>query len=111
MPHIESTQPNQAGCYKPRHDSWTIAAGLVGLGALYMWHVNSAMKIVPEEARKLSPHRWTSWTVAETSFQGCSLTEGFKGTLQGSTNKLFAIGHVAYSSRPGWAGCSLYVAC
>ncbi|KAJ5846909.1 hypothetical protein N7534_010578 [Penicillium rubens] len=39
--------------------TWLIAAGLVGLGALYMWHVNSAMKIVPEEARKLSPHRWT----------------------------------------------------
>jgi hypothetical protein len=53
MPHIESTQPNQAGCYKPRHDSWT---------------------------------------VAEYFFQGCSPTEGFKGTLQGSTNKLFAIG-------------------
>ncbi|KAJ5487790.1 hypothetical protein N7530_002090 [Penicillium desertorum] len=39
--------------------TWLIAASLVGLGALYMWHVNSAMKIVPEEARKLSPHRWT----------------------------------------------------
>lgn len=39
--------------------TWLIAASLVGLGALYMWHVNSAMKLVPEEARKLSPHRWT----------------------------------------------------
>ncbi|KAJ5385196.1 hypothetical protein N7517_003107 [Penicillium concentricum] len=36
-----------------------LAAGLAGLFALYMWHVNSAMKVVPEEAQKLSPHRWT----------------------------------------------------
>lgn len=36
-----------------------ITTGLAGLGALYMWHVNSAMKVVPEEAQKLSPHRWT----------------------------------------------------
>lgn len=36
-----------------------IAAGLAGLAALYMWRVNSAMKVVPEEAQKLSPHRWT----------------------------------------------------
>ncbi|KAG0158870.1 hypothetical protein PDIDSM_69340 [Penicillium digitatum] len=36
-----------------------IAAGLIGLCALYMWRVNSAMKVVPEEAQKLSPHRWT----------------------------------------------------
>ncbi|KUM59460.1 hypothetical protein ACN42_g7670 [Penicillium freii] len=36
-----------------------IATGLAGLGAFYMWHVNSAMKGVPEEAQKLSPHRWT----------------------------------------------------
>ncbi|CAI7647667.1 unnamed protein product [Penicillium glandicola] len=36
-----------------------IAAVLAGLGALYMWRVNSAMKVVPEEAQKLSPHRWT----------------------------------------------------
>ncbi|CDM33293.1 hypothetical protein DTO013E5_9124 [Penicillium roqueforti] len=36
-----------------------IVASLAVLGALYMWRVNSAMKVVPEEARKLSPHRWT----------------------------------------------------
>ncbi|KAJ5944775.1 hypothetical protein N7516_004943 [Penicillium verrucosum] len=36
-----------------------IATGLAGLGAFYMWRVNSAMKAVPKEAQKLSPHRWT----------------------------------------------------
>lgn len=36
-----------------------IATSLAGLGAFYMWRVNSAMKVVPEEAQKLSPHRWT----------------------------------------------------
>jgi hypothetical protein len=41
--------------------TFLIAAGLTGLGALYLYmsHVNSAMKVVPEEAQKLSPHRWT----------------------------------------------------
>ncbi|KAL3493093.1 hypothetical protein BJX62DRAFT_90594 [Aspergillus germanicus] len=29
------------------------------LGILYLYHVNRAMCIVPEEARRLSPHRWT----------------------------------------------------
>ncbi|KAJ5157415.1 uncharacterized protein N7482_008515 [Penicillium canariense] len=29
------------------------------LAALYLYHVNAAMKRVPEEARKSSPHRWT----------------------------------------------------
>jgi hypothetical protein len=28
-------------------------------GLLYLWHINSAMKRVPEEATKLSPRRWT----------------------------------------------------
>ncbi|KAJ5959766.1 uncharacterized protein N7479_006916 [Penicillium vulpinum] len=36
-----------------------IVVGLAGLAALYMWRVNCAMKVVPEEAQKLSPHRWT----------------------------------------------------
>ncbi|OQE46654.1 hypothetical protein PENCOP_c001G05244 [Penicillium coprophilum] len=36
-----------------------IVAALAGLFALYMWRVNSAMQVVPEEAQKLSPHRWT----------------------------------------------------
>lgn len=31
----------------------------LALGALYGWHINRAMKIVPGEATKLSPHRWT----------------------------------------------------
>lgn len=37
---------------------WLIAAGLT-LGALYLWRVNSVMKVVPKEAHKLSPNRWT----------------------------------------------------
>ncbi|KAJ5083661.1 hypothetical protein N7456_013088 [Penicillium angulare] len=32
----------------------------VGLAVLYLYHVNSAMKRIPEEARKLSPQRWTT---------------------------------------------------
>ncbi|KAJ5162983.1 uncharacterized protein N7500_004813 [Penicillium coprophilum] len=36
-----------------------IVAALAGLFALYLWHVNSAMQVVPEEAQRLSPHRWT----------------------------------------------------
>lgn len=31
----------------------------LGLAALYLYHVNSAMKVVPEEAHRLSPRRWT----------------------------------------------------
>ncbi|CAI7652019.1 unnamed protein product [Penicillium bialowiezense] len=37
---------------------WIFAAILL-LGALYLWHVNRVMKRVPDEATKLSPHRWT----------------------------------------------------
>jgi hypothetical protein len=37
----------------------SLIASLAGLVALYMWRVNAAMKVVPEEAQKLSPHRWT----------------------------------------------------
>jgi hypothetical protein len=29
------------------------------LGVLYIYHVNHAMCDVPEDARNLSPHRWT----------------------------------------------------
>ncbi|KAJ5184726.1 3-beta hydroxysteroid dehydrogenase/isomerase [Penicillium cf. griseofulvum] len=36
-----------------------LIAGLAGLVALYMWRVNAAMKVVPEEAQNLSPRRWT----------------------------------------------------
>jgi len=36
-----------------------ILVSLLGLAALYLNHVNSAMKRVPEEAHKASPHRWT----------------------------------------------------
>jgi putative NADH-flavin reductase len=32
---------------------------LVGLVVLYLYHVNRGMSEVPEEARLLSPHRWT----------------------------------------------------
>lgn len=32
---------------------------LLGAVALYLYHVNAAMKRVPDEARKSSPHRWT----------------------------------------------------
>lgn len=35
-----------------------LASALV-LAALYFNHVNTAMKRVPEEAQKASPHRWT----------------------------------------------------
>jgi nucleoside-diphosphate-sugar epimerase len=38
---------------------WIIVASVLGLAALYLNHVNSAMKRVPEEAHKASPHRWT----------------------------------------------------
>lgn len=36
-----------------------LIASVLGLAALYLHHVNSAMKRVPEEAEKLSPRRWT----------------------------------------------------
>ncbi|KAA8644770.1 hypothetical protein EYZ11_002173 [Aspergillus tanneri] len=32
---------------------------LLGLGALYLYHVNRGMKVVPAEAHSLSPRRWT----------------------------------------------------
>ena len=38
--------------------SFTIFTSL-GVVALYLYHVNAAMKRVPEEARRSSPHRWT----------------------------------------------------
>ncbi|KAJ5294797.1 hypothetical protein N7508_009618, partial [Penicillium antarcticum] len=34
--------------------------GILTLGVLFMWRVNCAMKAVPDEARQLSPHRWTA---------------------------------------------------
>lgn len=46
-------------CNYPTIMASLIATSLAGLGAFYMWRVNSAMKVVPEEAQKLSPHRWT----------------------------------------------------
>lgn len=36
-----------------------ILSCFVIVGILYVYHVNRAMYTVPEEARKLSPHRWT----------------------------------------------------
>lgn len=37
-----------------------VTGSLIGLIALYLYHVNRAMKIVPEEVHRLSPHRWTA---------------------------------------------------
>lgn len=31
----------------------------LGVAALYLYHVNAAMKRVPDQARQSSPHRWT----------------------------------------------------
>lgn len=39
--------------------TWIIIASVLGLAAIYLNHVNTAMKRVPEEAQKASPHRWT----------------------------------------------------
>lgn len=39
--------------------AWIILTSVLGLAALYLRHVNSAMKRVPEEAHKASPRRWT----------------------------------------------------
>jgi hypothetical protein len=38
---------------------WILIASVLGLAAVYLNHVNTAMKRVPEEAQKASPHRWT----------------------------------------------------
>ena len=37
----------------------------LGLATLYLYHVNSAMKVVPEEVHKSSPHRWTIHEIKE----------------------------------------------
>jgi hypothetical protein len=36
-----------------------LLVGILTLGVLYMWRINCAMKAVPDEARQLSPNRWT----------------------------------------------------
>lgn len=38
---------------------YILLASVLGLVALYLNHVNNAMKRVPEEALSASPHRWT----------------------------------------------------
>lgn len=42
-----------------------LAASIAGLVALYLYHVNRAMTKVPEEARLLSPRRWTVEEIKE----------------------------------------------
>jgi nucleoside-diphosphate-sugar epimerase len=42
-----------------------LAACIAGLVALYLYHVNRAMSKVPEEARLLSPRRWTVEEIKE----------------------------------------------
>lgn len=42
-----------------------LAASIAGLVALYLYHVNRAMTKVPEEARLLSPRRWTAEEIKE----------------------------------------------
>ncbi|CAL5867367.1 uncharacterized protein PFLUO_LOCUS1583 [Penicillium psychrofluorescens] len=37
-----------------------VLTGVIGLAALYLYHVNRAMKIVPDEVHRLSPNRWTA---------------------------------------------------
>lgn len=44
--------------------------GILTLAALYLFHVNCAMKVVPEEARRLSPRRWTV-EEARGAYQKC----------------------------------------
>ncbi|KAJ5122636.1 hypothetical protein N7448_003771 [Penicillium atrosanguineum] len=39
--------------------TWMIITSVLGLAAAYLNHVNTAMKRVPDEAQKASPHRWT----------------------------------------------------
>lgn len=38
---------------------YLLLTSFLALAALYLNHVNSAMKRVPEDAQKASPHRWT----------------------------------------------------
>ncbi|GFG24518.1 sterol-4-alpha-carboxylate 3-dehydrogenase, decarboxylating [Aspergillus udagawae] len=45
--------------------SIVLAACIVALVALYLYHVNRAMTQVPEEARLLSPRRWTVEEIKE----------------------------------------------
>ena len=40
--------------------TYILLSAAVGLAAFYLWHVNSVMKRVPDEAHKLSPRRWTT---------------------------------------------------
>lgn len=42
-----------------------LLASILALAVLYLNHVNNAMKRVPEEARRASPHRWTVDEVKE----------------------------------------------
>lgn len=44
---------------------YILLASILGLAALYVNHVNSAMKRVPPEAQQASPHRWTVDEVKE----------------------------------------------
>ncbi|KAJ5585126.1 uncharacterized protein N7459_004926 [Penicillium hispanicum] len=45
--------------------AFILVSAALGLAVLYLYHVNEAMKVVPEEARKFSPHRWTVDEVKE----------------------------------------------
>jgi hypothetical protein len=44
---------------------WLFAAVPAIVAALYLCHINHAMKAVPDEAAKLSPHRWTIEEIKE----------------------------------------------
>ncbi|KAK4229078.1 hypothetical protein QBC38DRAFT_453703 [Podospora fimiseda] len=45
---------------------WQVVLAILGIGLIWLYRFNEALKAVPEEVRKLAPRRWTPQEVRET---------------------------------------------
>ncbi|KAK4165725.1 hypothetical protein QBC43DRAFT_315050 [Cladorrhinum sp. PSN259] len=46
---------------------WQLVLTILGIGLIWLYRFNSALKTIPEEIRKLAPRRWTAQEVRGTS--------------------------------------------
>ncbi|PKY04165.1 putative 3-beta hydroxysteroid dehydrogenase/isomerase family protein [Aspergillus campestris IBT 28561] len=69
----------------------TIASCVAGAAFLYLYHVNRAMVQVPEEVRRLSPHRWTVEEIKAAYEKAADSPADMAGSIPPKQNRRYIV--------------------
>ena len=80
----------------------TIASCVAGAAFLYLYHVNRAMVQVPEEVRRVSPHRWTVEEIQAAYEKAVDSPADMVGSIPPKQNRRYIVtgGSGMYHCRP-----------